>query len=283
MAAWKTTVGPFAMPAASSSAARTVAAGLTSDTCRRLLARDIRTVAREHGPRTPIGIIVLKQAYAEARVRLCRQVNIRHRHNQAAVAAYCAMDADEFERINARQSWANWRTIPRNLDGRIPQRPVAIVDLCCGTGQSTEVLAYYAAPGSGVLGLEYNPAFVDRARSRRYLAYTGDTAEVSFNAQSVLETFRHGDGSPVAPRSIDIVNASGAVGCHFDLAATQVLAAEVVRVLRPGGLAMIDSGKAGTPANELCGIFQEHGCEVLGQAKSHFMDRYTQICLRMRG
>ena len=45
--------------------------------------------------------------------------------------------------------------------------------------------------------------------------------------------------------SVDLVNSSGAVGCHFDVDSTELLAGEVARVLRPGGLAMIDSGPSG--------------------------------------
>ncbi len=254
-----------------------------SEAVLRLSERDIRRHARARGPRAPIGWILVRQAYSETRLRLARQIRFRHRDNSKACDAYCAMRPDEFERVNARQAWANWRTIPRNLDGVLPTWPVTIVDLCCGTGQSTAVLAWYAAAGSRVLGLEYNPRFVDLARSRSYLGArgdAGDAVDVRFNAQSVLDTFRDADRAPLADRSIDLVNASGSVGCHFDTAATRILADEIDRVLKPRGLAMIDTGEAGTDAGTLSAIFVEKGFNVVHSAKSHPWDRYRQVCLR---
>lgn len=239
--------------------------------------RALRRIARSRGPRDGIVRIFLRQGWTEWRLWLDRSVNFRHRENRAAVDAYCAMDDAEFAGINARQAWANWRTIPRNLDGALPNRPVRVVDLCCGTGHSTEVLAWYAAPGSALLGLEYNPRFVAAARRRAYRHAEGAPAEARFTAQSVLETFREPDGSAVADGSIDLVNASGAVGCHFDHAASARLADQVARVLRPGGIALIDSGPAGTPAEDLRAIFAARGFACTGAARSCLVDRYRQL------
>jgi SAM-dependent methyltransferase len=245
--------------------------------------RDIVRIARARGPAQPILAIAARQAWHEWRIRLATRVSFRHRANNAAVAAYCAMDATEFAGINARQAWANWRTIPRNLTGNLPNRPVRVIDLCCGTGQSTEVLAYYVAPGSTLLGLEYNPRFVDLARQRPYRHAEGGLAEARFVAQSVLETFRDERGAEVPADSVDLVNACGAVGCHFDHEASARLAREVARVLAPGGLALIDSGPAGTPGDDLRGIFAGLGFTSLGHAKSCAVDRYRQLRLRKAG
>ena len=86
-----------------------------------------------------------------ARIRW-RKVFFRQNRNHLACQAYRQMNLEEFQALNARQAWANWRTIPRNLAGRLPQRPVLALDLCCGVGESTEVLAYYLRrdpPSSG--------------------------------------------------------------------------------------------------------------------------------------
>lgn len=245
--------------------------------------RDIVRIARAHGPRQGIVAIVARQAWHEWRIRLATRTSFRHRANAAAVSAYCEMDGDDFAGINARQAWANWRTIPRNLAGNLPNRPVRIVDLCCGIGQSTDVLAYYATPGSTLLGLEYNPRFVELARSRIYRHAEGIPAEARFVAQSVLETFQDENRTALGADSVDLVNASGAVGCHFDRAASVRLAAEVARVLVPGGLALIDSGPAGTPGDDLRSIFAEHGFVSRGHARSCLVDRYRQLRLRKRG
>src|SRR5262245_20670589 len=92
---------------------------------------------------SPLGVVkmLVRQACYEARVRGLRKIPFRSSRNDVACRAYAAITVREFEAINERQAWANWRTIRRNLAGRVPRRPLRAVDLCCGTGRSTEVLA----------------------------------------------------------------------------------------------------------------------------------------------
>lgn len=222
----------------------------------------------------------LRQAWHERRVRWLRHIQFRSRENGKACAAYAAMDPWEFEGVNARQAWANWRTIPRNLDGRVPRRPLRAIDLCCGTGQSTAVLAHHLAPGSEILGLEFSPRLAAVARARVYATRDGAPARVWFRAQSVLDPFRDEDGAEVPPASVDVVNSSGAVGCHFDAAATATLADEVARVVRPGGLALIDSGRSGTSPAEVQAIFEQRGFRLVNRARSCFLDPYLQLAFR---
>lgn len=222
----------------------------------------------------------LRQAWHEARIRWLRHIRFRSRENRRAREAYAAMDPWEFEGINARQAWANWRTIAKNLDRRAPVRPARAIDLCCGTGQSTAVLAHHLAPGSEILGLEYSPRLAGMARTRVYLTRHGAPARVVFRAQSVLERFCDEDGVEIPAASIDLVNSSGAVGCHFDAAATETLASEVARVVGPGGLALIDSGRSGTRAADVQRIFEARGFAVVHRARSCFLDPYLQLCFR---
>ncbi|MBI3299099.1 MAG: class I SAM-dependent methyltransferase [Elusimicrobia bacterium] len=239
----------------------------------------IRRVSRE---KLGSGIVRLffKQALAELRLNVSRRVDFRHSRNGEAVRAYCAMSAEEFEGINARQKWANWRTIPRNLHGRLPLRPCRAVDLCCGLGHSTQVLAYYLPAGSTVLGLEYNPEFVRVARRREYLASDRAPVAVSFRAQSVLDTFRDVSGRPLAEGSLDLVNCCGALGLHFVRSDVERLAAEIFRVLRWGGLATLDSGRKGVDRGAMTEVFERRGFRVVSAAKSCFLDRFTQVCFR---
>jgi SAM-dependent methyltransferase len=224
--------------------------------------------------------ILPKQAYYEAFLHRFRRIRFRSRDNGKACEAYLSMDAAAFEGVNARQAWANWRTITRNLAGRLPGRPVQAIDLCSGTGRSTEVLAHCLASGSRILGLEINPSFVKVARSRVYSTRGGEPVEARFRAQSVLETFEDPVDGVVPDASIDLVSASGAVGCHFDAKATSVLAREIDRVLRPGGLALVDSGPAGTPERDVRSIFGALGFVALQRTRSCLFDRYRQICFR---
>lgn len=224
----------------------------------------------------------VRQAWHEVRVRKLRHIQFRSRENQKAREAYAAMDPWEFEGINARQAWANWRTIARNLEGRLPREPVRAIDLCCGTGQSTAVIAHHLSAGSEILGLEFSPRLVGVARSRSYPNVSGEPLRVRFRAQSVLEPFRDEEGELVAEGSVDLVNSCGAVGCHFDPEATRTLAAEVARVVRPGGIAAIDSGRSGTGPADVQAIFVRHGFEAIHRARSCFLDPYLQICFRKR-
>ncbi len=236
------------------------------------------------GPPSTLRVIpeFLRQAWHETRVRRLRHIQFRSRENDKAREAYAAMDPWEFEGINARQAWANWRTIAKNLEGRLPRRPVRALDLCCGTGQSTAVIAHHLAPGSEVLGLEYSPRLAGVARSRSYPTASGELLRVRFRAQSVLEPFRDEEGAPIGDGSVDLVNSCGAVGCHFDPEATRILAAEVARVVRPRGLATIDSGRSGTGPSDVRAIFDSQGFEPIHQARSCFLDPYLQICFRKR-
>jgi len=222
--------------------------------------------------------IFLKQAWSVNRFRLKKSINFRKRENARAVEAYCEMDLEEFEGINARQQWANWRTIPKNLNGLLPDMAVTAIDLCCGTGHSTEVLACYLPVGSSILGLEYNESFVKKAQKKKYFHRNGRPCRVNFRVQSVLEQFYDAQGKPIAAESIDLVNSCGAVGCHFDASTTERLAAEVARVMKPGGLAMIDSGVPGTNKPQLIKIFKEYKFKPIRSAKSCLLDLYTQVC-----
>lgn len=241
----------------------------------------LRRVARERLP-DGLAVLVLRQAWAELVVAVARRLRFRAGENDRAVRAYCAMSVAEFEGVNARQRWSNWRTIPRSLDRRLPARPCRAVDLCSGVGDSAEVLACCLPEGSEILGLEYNPEFVRRARARAYRDAEGRPVRAVFRAQSVLEPFRDGAGERLADSSVDLVNCCGALALNFRDGQIEAIAGEIRRVLRPGGLAAVDApaGRAGTEG--MVRVFSSRGFEALGLARSCFLDRYSQICFRRR-
>lgn len=240
----------------------------------------IRRAAERFGPRSPPALLYLQAAWSEARLRFARRIEFRRGENAAACSAYEAMRVGEFTDINSLQAWANWRTIPRNLNGRLPLRPILALDLCCGVGHSTEVLAFYTEPGSRIFGLEMNGRFVEHARRKTYRHADGRRANVSFRAQSVLDAFRRPTGELLADAEVDLVNAVGAVGCHFDAQATRRLARECGRVVRVGGLAAIDSGREGTAPRELEATFRDAGFLLVHTARSCAFDRRPQLCFR---
>jgi SAM-dependent methyltransferase len=229
-----------------------------------------------------IARLAIRQAWTELAIAWRKNVRFRSDANDDAVRAYCAMTPAEFDGINARQKWANWRTIPRSLEGRLGPGPCRAVDLCCGVGHSTEVLAFCLPPGSSILGLEYNPDFVAVAARRAYADERGGAVKAEFRVQSVLETFRDAAGRPVPDGSVDLVNSCGALGIHFDQAQIGRLATEIARVLRGGGLATVDSGKEGVDETRMVPLFERRGFEAVARTKSCFLDRFTQICFRKR-
>lgn len=238
---------------------------------------ELDRAARE-GAEESLPVLVLRQAAAELMVAGLKRLRFRTERNPDAGRAYDGMSVPEFEAVNARQRWANWRTIPRNLDGRLPDAPVRALDLCCGTGRSTQVLAWCLPAGSEILGLELCPRLGRAAAERDYRRRDGAPARVRVRVQSVLETFRGADGAALPDASAGLVNSSGALGLHFDDRALGRVADEIRRVLKPGGLATIDTGGRGAAFERLAVVFGARGFELLGSARSCALDRYPQAC-----
>lgn len=237
----------------------------------------IAKAAREQIQESLIGIF-LRQAWTEFQLSVFKRVNFRKNQNEDAVRAYSAMSISEFEGINARQRWANWRTIPRNLNGQLNNTPCRAIDLCSGIGDSAQVLAYYLPAGSEILGLEFSPQFVKIASERTYRHRSGVLTKARFRAQSILQTFHDERGEPIGDRSVMLVNSCGALGMHFNLSSISKLIEEIARVLKRGGLAMIDSGSPGVNERDLTRLFRANRCDILSSAKSCIFDRYAQIC-----
>lgn len=242
--------------------------------------RSIQDLARARMEGYGFPRIFLMQAWTEWRLRWFGSLNFRRRENENARAAYERMGVGDFEWINARQRWANWRTIPRSLNGLLPSRPIFALDLCCGTGHSTEVLSCYLPEGSRILGIEYNPEFVAAARRRRYLHRDGGECEVTFRVQSVLDALRDDKGELIADASVDLVGSVGAIGHHFGTEALEKLASELRRVIRPGGFATIDLGMPGPRRARNLRAFESAGFELIRTTSSSVLDPHLQVCLR---
>src|SRR5438046_6110639 len=121
---------------------------------------------RRHGPGHALAVC-WRQWRAE-RALAKRGIRFRDTDPARVAAAYAAMSDADFDAINGRQDWANWRTIPRALSGHVPDRPLRVADLGCGTGSSTRVLAFYCPEGSHLTGYELVPALLEAARARLY-------------------------------------------------------------------------------------------------------------------
>jgi SAM-dependent methyltransferase len=233
---------------------------------------------RQHGPGNALAVC-WRQWRAE---RALRRRGIRFRDTDPArvAAAYAAMTDGEFAAINGRQDWANWRTIPRALSGHVPDRPLRVLDLGCGTGSSTQVLAFYAPAGSHITGYEFASALLEAARRRSYCHRDGQSARVDFVCQGVTEALRAADGSLLPDRSVDVVNASGVVGHHLNADSVQPLVAELRRVLVPDGTALLDIGPT-LSAAALTSIMTSAGFQREGHYRSWWGDPTGQIVLRL--
>lgn len=198
-----------------------------------LLRIDEAEIAR-HGP-GHILAVCWRQWRVESALA-ARGVCFRTTDPAVAEAAYGAMSEEEFEAINGRQAWANWRTIPRALSGHIEDRPLRVIDLGCGTGPSTQVLAFYCPAGSSIAGYEIAEPLVRVAGKRRHPHRSGSLADVQFVARPVTEPLHAADAS------VDLANASGMVGHHLTPETIAPLVNELGRVLSPRGIAMLDVG-----------------------------------------
>ena len=221
---------------------------------------------------------VLWRQWRAERALEARGVRFRSTEPGAVAAAYAAMSAGEFDAVNGRQAWANWRTIPASLDGLLPDEPLRAVDLGCGTGGSTAVLARLLPAGSTVTGVEFAEPLADVARSREYPNRHGN-CRVEFLVGSVCEPLSDESGERVAAGSIDLVNSSGVIGHHLTGADLNACLDEIARVLRPGGVAALDPGPTASAATLTAGM-EERGFRLERRTRSNPFDRCGQAVFR---
>ncbi len=199
-----------------------------------------------------------------------RGLHFRATDTNLVARIYSSMCAEEFAAVNARQEWANWRTIPRCLNGHVPQHPLRVLDLGCGCGCSTQVLAYYCPSGSHITGFELVKPLLELARQRDYRHHSGRLAKVDFCCQGICEPFSLPD------HSVDLVNASGIVGHHLDAQSIRPLVGELGRLLVPGGIAQLDVGPT-LAARKLRQIMAQAGFLPLGRFRSWLLDPTGQM------
>ncbi len=232
---------------------------------------------RRHGPRNLME--VCWRQWQTERQLARRGVRFRTTAPEVVAAAYGSMSDQEFEWVNGRQGWANWRTIPRALNGRVADRPLRVLDLGCGTGTSTQVLAFYCPPGSCITAYELAAPLAEVARRRRYAHRSGQSVAVEVCCQGVTEPLRQPDGRLVPERSVDLVNASGVVGHHLNPKSVRPLVAELRRVLATDGVAMLDVGPTLWSVS-LTKIMTKAGFRRLGHWRSWVLDPTGQVVFR---
>jgi SAM-dependent methyltransferase len=228
---------------------------------------------RRHGPGRLLTVCWRQWRTENALAR--RGIRFRGTALSTVLAAYAAMSQAEFDAINGPQSWANWRTIPRALNGHVPDRPLRILDLGCGSGSSTRVLAFYCPAGSEITGYEIAEPMLAYARRREYRHRSDVRVNVDFRCQGMTEKLREPDDS------VDLVNASGVIGHHLRADTFAPLLAELKRVLKDDGTALLDVGPT-MPARALRRLMTEAHFDCLGHYRSWFGDRTGEMVFRRR-
>jgi len=71
---------------------------------------------------------------------------------------------DVYETLDTTYSYIYTRSAAALVAMARPKPAQTLVDLACGTGTSTRVLADAVAPGGKVLGIDFNAAMLERAR-----------------------------------------------------------------------------------------------------------------------
>jgi SAM-dependent methyltransferase len=154
------------------------------------------------------------------------------------------MSEDEFDSINGPQEWLNRRVIPRVIQSLRLSKPVLAVDLGCGSGQSSQVLGSQLPPGSTLLGYDICARLLARASHRTYRDVFGAPLKTSFVNQSIAQPLHDPEGRRLDAGSVGLVHAAGVIGHHLTETDVAGMAAEIRRVLIPGGFAVLDAGPA---------------------------------------
>lgn len=209
--------------------------------------------------------------------RLKKQgMNFRADNPQVCSRAYARMSDDEFAAINACQEWANWRIIPRLVTRIHSPGPWSVIDVGCGQGVSTEVLAWYSPANSHFLGYDLCETALSRASLKNYTHSNGQLAKVSFRRQQIDQTWQDAQGHTIADGSITLVNASGIIGHHLSSQCVQTLVTELSRVLTADGWALLDVGPH-RGRHELTRLMSAAGFSCLRRARSWWLDPCGQL------
>ncbi len=216
-----------------------------------------------HLRRAPSLFALARRKLSQFRVEVLGGCHFRGQDPNQVRLAYDRMDEKTFRAINGSQEWVNCRQIPRSMRGWSNKDFALVIDLGCGPGSSTCILAWYGHPTWRIIGIDLAPELIDRARRSapqgRLQTRTGPGAEVEFVVGSVTETLRDANGLAIPDSSVWYVNSSGIVGHHLTVNDFRQLASELARVIMPGGAAALDSGpflKAGAIKREMhaCGF-----------------------------
>ena len=109
---------------------------------------------------------------------------------------------------------------------------------------------------------------------------TGKVAQVDFVCQGVTEPLRDAMGDLIPDGSVDVASASGVVGHHLNGVTVRPLIEELRRVVRKGGIAMLDVGPS-LAGVQLRQMMEAGGFQFLAHCKSGWWDPTGQMVFAM--
>jgi SAM-dependent methyltransferase len=238
-----------------------------------------RRVAMTHQPDLlSLASRMLIQPLAEWHNALVRG-GIRSSDPHSLAGSY-TMSARQFWWLNSRNEWFIWRQVPAVLNGRLPDRPLKVVDLGCGNGSSTNVLSRFLPKGSEILGLDLVPELINQAKAQRdkkkFTHHSGSVVYPEFTTGSVTETWRNEKGAPIPDRSVDFITSYGIVGHHLNEKLLDELASQADRVLAPDGIIALDPGPALSEA-AIVQVMEARGFRKTERVYGHWLDLRGQV------
>lgn len=196
------------------------------------------------------------------------------------------LQGDDFARYNYPQVWVERRQIPRAIDARIPERGATVLDLGCGPGTSTEVLCHFADPTWQIIGYDLTQGYIDQARARAarggFVSALDEVIRPNFIRQDIGGVLLSPTGGRLTPGSVDFAMSGGVVGLYMTPRGVKHLLGELVRALRPGGFAALDSGPA-CPPRRLREMGIAAGLEYHGRISCCFMDPRPKVLFSKNG
>ncbi|MDX2148171.1 MAG: class I SAM-dependent methyltransferase [Planctomycetota bacterium] len=212
-------------------------------------------------PWTPLIRNKFHEFWIKARGKRIKGQGLIGADSWSVATGFESLSPRDFETYNLPQNWVERRTIPRALNRRVPAHNARVIDLGCGPGFSTRIIAHFAQPSWNILGFDFVAHYIAEA-SRHAAAGTIRNRDnliirPTFRVQSITETLAT-DSGPLEASSIDFAVAGGVVGLYLQPPDVATLALELCRVIKPGGYAALDSGPA-IPPHRLKHIMLDRG------------------------
>lgn len=185
-----------------------------------------------------------------------------------------ALRGADFDEYNLPQVWVERRQIPQAVHGRVPMRDAVVLDLGCGPGTSTEVLAYFADPSWTIIGYDLVEHSITAARERAarsgFRSRDGAVIHPHFECQSIATPLLL-RGEPLGGGTVDFAISGGVVGLYLRPADAEKLIRDLRRIVKPGGYIALDAGPSVT-ADTMRAIASENGLAFRSVAKSFWIE-----------